>query len=1085
MAEMFHLGFEIDTRPLAQTSVEANKAVDAVTKLGTAEQKLSADSQRAADGLKKVTEEAGKAAKATQDAAQAKTSASQSAEKLAEKLQGVTGTLRMNQQDVQALAAAMRGQSGLLGGMEAATGAAARLAGALGPIGIGIGALAAGVGAFYAASKPLADAQDQMALFDARMRNALGSSAAAKETMGALYEATQKTGMGFRETADAFLRLARNGEALGATRSQLMQLTDVVQKLGAVSGASRGEVASGMLQLSQALASGKLNGDELRSIMENMPALAKAIADNLGVGIGQLRQMGASGELTGQKVFNALLNASAKANEEYAKLPDTVEKANKRTADAMDQLLATLGQKWNSSGFVSGVSNFFANIINKTNSALQGASLADQIATLQAQRDRVAELPGVDAQRRLVGIDARLARLRAQAQAEVSEAGRAAEEEDKRIAFAPIKRAVELGGAEYDEYFKKVKKARDESQLLEDTIGNIQIRLKTGVGDPSEANLLPALRRQASIAKAELEAMAAGLEKAKKELGDQRLAQMLGGGGGGTGIVTSAIQQERQAREKGVGGSLQDFIGVGIAGAVARGGDQIAAIRRQVEAQQNLTSAVGQSRSAVLDLEVANEVLAKRFDLFGKLTGPAITDFMLQYQSVLRLSKMAVDDLANAQARLGLRDQIASAQAGLANVGNPYAGRLAANDLQAQIAARRDPVQAQLMRELFGIQEQTGAANTIDAANRNAAFNRSVIGMSPSALRDAELARRIADAQRNVAPDQRGVLGDAMRGEDASMRARDYDSQEQALRRQMKLLEDRQRLVGLIPNEYRVQNALLEKRNQLELAGAPKEVIDRQLQITEQLERQTIAYERQKRQVDGIVNAFVRVGDGMESAFREAIEKGLGEGTKAGLRQFEFSFRTAIRKMGAELTYEIAIRPFMEMIRNMAMVFGQRLLAGLGMGGNSGFTQQSPGGMYKLPGEANGGVYDVGGVRRFAMGGAFTNSVVNSPTLFAFANGGALGMMGEAGPEAIMPLKRDSSGRLGVSGGGGDVQVVINDMRADTKAPAIQVAESRGPDNRRVLQVLVRDEVRRVVRSGELDTEMYSSFGVSRSVARK
>jgi hypothetical protein len=82
---------------------------------------------------------------------------------------------------------------------------------------------------------------------------------------------------------------------------------------------------------------------------------------------------------------------------------------------------------------------------------------------------------------------------------------------------------------------------------------------------------------------------------------------------------------------------------------------------------------------------------------------------------------------------------------------------------------------------------------------------------------------------------------------------------------------------------------------------------------------------------------------------------------------------------------------------------------------------------------ANGGAF-VGGVQRFANGGAFTNSVVSSPTKFRFAKG--TGMMGEAGPEAIMPLQRDSSGRLGVSSNGGannnapmplDIRVSVDD----------------------------------------------------------
>lgn len=76
---------------------------------------------------------------------------------------------------------------------------------------------------------------------------------------------------------------------------------------------------------------------------------------------------------------------------------------------------------------------------------------------------------------------------------------------------------------------------------------------------------------------------------------------------------------------------------------------------------------------------------------------------------------------------------------------------------------------------------------------------------------------------------------------------------------------------------------------------------------------------------------------------------------------------------------------------------------------------------------ANGGAF--GTTHAFANGGAFTNKIVNSPTMFKFANGGSFnqGVMGEAGPEAVMPLQRDGSGRLGVAvngGMGGDSSVV-------------------------------------------------------------
>lgn len=109
--------------------------------------------------------------------------------------------------------------------------------------------------------------------------------------------------------------------------------------------------------------------------------------------------------------------------------------------------------------------------------------------------------------------------------------------------------------------------------------------------------------------------------------------------------------------------------------------------------------------------------------------------------------------------------------------------------------------------------------------------------------------------------------------------------------------------------------------------------------------------------------------------------------------------------------------------------------------GNGNFT---PGQGYMGGGgfawNANGNAFGPGGLEKFANGGAFTNQIVSSPTLFKFANG--TGLMGEAGPEAIMPLKRDGRGRLGVhaTGGGG----VVNNVSISVDASGGQV-QGNGP----------------------------------------
>ena len=81
---------------------------------------------------------------------------------------------------------------------------------------------------------------------------------------------------------------------------------------------------------------------------------------------------------------------------------------------------------------------------------------------------------------------------------------------------------------------------------------------------------------------------------------------------------------------------------------------------------------------------------------------------------------------------------------------------------------------------------------------------------------------------------------------------------------------------------------------------------------------------------------------------------------------------------------------------------------------------------------ATGGMFDT--AQRFANGGAFTNRIVNTPTLFRFANGAKMGEMGEAGPEAIMPLTRGPNGKLGVqASGGGRPSISIGDINQNIK----------------------------------------------------
>lgn len=133
---------------------------------------------------------------------------------------------------------------------------------------------------------------------------------------------------------------------------------------------------------------------------------------------------------------------------------------------------------------------------------------------------------------------------------------------------------------------------------------------------------------------------------------------------------------------------------------------------------------------------------------------------------------------------------------------------------------------------------------------------------------------------------------------------------------------------------------------------------------------------------------------------------------------------------------------------------------------------------------ATGGVYGGGeSYRAFAKGGAFTNSIVTEPTNFRFAKGGSfgLGLMGEAGPEAIMPLKRTADGSLGVSAeglGGGNVAMMMRVVVNNYSSEKVEVKESQGEGEERQLEITIGSMINKHISSGKADKSLGSRYGL-------
>lgn len=198
---------------------------------------------------------------------------------------------------------------------------------------------------------------------------------------------------------------------------------------------------------------------------------------------------------------------------------------------------------------------------------------------------------------------------------------------------------------------------------------------------------------------------------------------------------------------------------------------------------------------------------------------------------------------------------------------------------------------------------------------------------------------------------------------------------------------------------------------------------------------------------ENLTERQVGYGKIIERSF-EGMADAIVEFTKTGKLNFKDMVGSMIQdlvrlelRMQAALLYQ-AVRPGL-------MTFVSGLVGGPGVGGNYTSAERA-----NLAGLAKGGAFD-SGVQKFAKGGMFTNKIVAEPTLFKFAKGA--GVMGEAGPEAIMPLRRDGEGNLGVIAQPqqGKVEVVVNNFSGE-KAETRETVDSRG--NRKI-EVIVGEMV--------------------------
>lgn len=187
-----------------------------------------------------------------------------------------------------------------------------------------IKSMAAAVGGALGAKK-IVDLSDQLTSSKARLNLLVEDGWSVEALEQKVMASAQRSRSAYFDTASAVAKLGMNAKDAFGGMDEVIGFSELINKQFVISGATAQEQSAAMLQLTQAMSSGVLRGDELRSVFEQAPGIIQNIADYLNVPIGKIRDMAAEGEITADIVKKATFAASDNIESRFESMPMTWE----------------------------------------------------------------------------------------------------------------------------------------------------------------------------------------------------------------------------------------------------------------------------------------------------------------------------------------------------------------------------------------------------------------------------------------------------------------------------------------------------------------------------------------------------------------------------------------------------------------------------------------------------------------------------------------------------------------------------------------------------------------------------------------
>ncbi len=227
--------------------------------------------------------------------------------------------------------------------------------------------------------KAFIDTAQQVELLQSRIQLYSSTAVEATQIFDQLVQQANRAGTDINSVANSFQRFAAAGKDAGISNQVILQFTDNLQKMARVSGASSAEASAAIYQLSQAFASGRLQGDEFRSVSEQLPTVLQVLAKQMGVTTGELKQLGSDGEITRDKLL-LLNNATDDINSQFDRMPRTVDQASTALRNNLSVAIAELDQQIGASKFLAKFLDLLAGGVSGTTELIKAAAETDKLA---------------------------------------------------------------------------------------------------------------------------------------------------------------------------------------------------------------------------------------------------------------------------------------------------------------------------------------------------------------------------------------------------------------------------------------------------------------------------------------------------------------------------------------------------------------------------------------------------------------------------------------------------------------------------------------------------------------------------------